>query len=29
MIKAFPEMEIERSELYVFAWIEHEPTHFD
>ena len=29
MIKAFPEMEIERSEVYVFAWIEHEPTHFD
>lgn len=29
MLKAFPDMEIERSELYVFAWIEHEPTHFD
>ncbi len=29
MLKAFPDMEIEKSGVYVFAWIEHEPTHFD
>lgn len=29
MQKVFPDMEIEISEVYVFAWIEHEPTHFD
>lgn len=29
MLKVFPDMEIEKSGVYVFVWIEHEPTHFD